>query len=387
MRRVAVVISVLLFLGAQAGFAQATQPGAHYVGKLDFPMVPLPADDTFGTYGYTFGDIVIFSFEDDNLCKILNSAGDVIWSDTLMEDGYALVDSLDPEVYEIQGSEEFSVLTGDPFNLGVCCWFAVDQNSRPLSTKLLSVGPKDFTRGQNVITVFSYHDGTHVLLREIDTGDTIWEGYLDSAEYYFQDKQYNPPIVFSVEANKPVSAGTFSGVVANYAPAFNGTFTGRDFMTYYHGLTLDEQDIQIIPWEDSTTVIVTNLDNPADTIWEVFCEKRGETKGRAMPTEIAVHVHADKDISVCQNPWASYIVGDNVIPAHLVRGIDRDGLGLGTEFFMPLIQSDLVDIYPSRLHIIAYEDNTQVTLGRIPDTSGNETTVWQGTLNRGEFFA
>jgi hypothetical protein len=70
-----------------------------------------------------------------------------------------------------------------------------------------------------------------------------------------------------------------------------------------------------------------------------------------------------------------------------MRGIDPNGLGIGTEYFLPLEYTPTwaADYY-SRLHVIAYTDNTNVRVSRIPRYGGTETNVWQGTLNRGEYY-
>ncbi len=359
---------------------QSYEP-THMVGRFEFP--PAAPEDSFVTYVYSYGDIVIFSYADDNDCKMYDAQGGLVWSGTMMEDDYELITGLSQGVYKVDIPKGSSVLSGDPFTEGLGCWYAVDQYNRPKGTKLLSVGPTNYSYSQNLIVVFSYYDNTHVVIRDVDTKDIIWEGDLDSAKYYVKDSPYVTPIVFSVEASRPVSAGTFSGVVDTYAPAFNGTFTGQDFMTYVHSRTSASQDLNIIPWEDNTTVTITTLGNPADTIWSVLCRNRGEIKGMAMPQNRAIYIHADKDISVSQTPWASW--GGGSIAFYLTRGIDRDGLGLGTDFFIPIEQS-VSGGYTSRLHVIAFLDTTEVTVTRIPRSGGEETTIWEGTLHKGEYY-
>ncbi|TKJ43674.1 hypothetical protein CEE36_03030 [candidate division TA06 bacterium B3_TA06] len=251
------------------------------------------------------------------------------------------------------------------------------------------MGPKISSVSDAVIAVFAYYDSTHVVVRDIDEGGIIWEGDLDSAEYYLQDSPTPHPLIFSVESTKPVSAVTLSGlsgVVGTYAPAFNGTFTGQDFITYCHNWTEASQDLNIIPWEDDATVVVTDLDDPADTIWQVVCPKKGEIKGMDMPQRIALYIHADKDISVAQTPWASY--GASMIAFYMVRGIDRGGTGLGTEFYLP-VETSLSGggrDYYSRLHVVAFKDSTEVTVTRIPRDGGDKTEIWQGTLHTGEYY-
>ncbi|TKJ43848.1 hypothetical protein CEE36_01645 [candidate division TA06 bacterium B3_TA06] len=417
MRRVVVIVSILLLGGVQIGLAQAVEPSdvlvqdyverdttrpaplfegtveqTHYVGKLDLPMIP-QEEDTFATFAYTYGDIVIFSYGDSNYCRILNDAGDSVWSGVLMNEEYVLVKDIPWGVYEVLGSKEFSVLSGDPFVRGLGTWYAVDQNSRPLSTKLLSVGPKStgIPANEAILAVFAYHNNTHVVVRNMENQTVIWEGDLDSAEYYLREGGDVPPIVYSVEATRPVSTMTSCGVNGMYVPAFNGTFTGRDFMTYQHMWGTAPQDIQFVPWEDETWVTVTDLNNPADTIRRIFCEKRGKIKGFAVPLPTGgrpLYIHADKDISVSQTEWTSF--GIHHVAFYMVRGIDRDGLGLGKEFYIPLQASvswsDIGLIY-SRLHVIAFSDSTDVKVTRTPKSGGNEeTTIYEGTLDRGEFY-
>ena len=352
----------------------------HTVGRFQFPL--LSEQDTFVSYVYTYGDVVIFSYEDSPEFEVVDSEGNSVWYGTLMEDEYECIGELAWGVYMITSPKGFSVLSGDPFLEGLGCWYAVDQNSRPLSTKLLSVGPKMSDISDEVIVVFAYHDGTYVVVTDLGTDEVIWEGDLDSAEYYVRDT-LGPIVIFSVESTKPVSAVTLSGVVGTYAPAFNGTFTGHDFMTYCHDWTEGPQDLNIIPWEDNTTVTITDLHNQDDTIWQEEFENRGVIRGQAMPEDRALYIHADKDISVSQSPWASF--GDGSIAFYMIRGIDREGLGLGIEFFMPIEQS-LSGGYLSRLHVVAFVDSTEVEVDRIPRNGGQETTVWEGVLNKGEYY-
>ncbi|MCK4231344.1 hypothetical protein KAX21_00215, partial [candidate division WOR-3 bacterium] len=416
-------MSILLFGGIQIGLAQATgqknllmleydpaapavplsavsQEPTHYVGKLDLPMIP-QGEDTFATYAYTYGDMVIFSYGDSNQCWVIDSKGKTVWSGIVMRDKYIAVQGLSDGVYLVMGNKEFSLISGDPWGMGLGAWTAVDENSSPGSTKFLSMGPGasvwlplDF---EQALTVFTYHNGTHVVIKNIDVDTLIWEGDLDSAEYYYyrhsNDAKDNFP--YSVESTKPVSTMTGGGL-GFYAPASNGTFTGRDFMTYIvfvrepADMRVVPQDLQIVPWEDETWVTITDLDNPADTIWRQFFKNRGEIKGIQVPLPDykgrALYIHSDKDISVPQTPWTSY--GTMLIGFFFVRGIDRDGLGIGKEFYLPLETSMSTGgrTYPCRLHVFAFYENTQVKVTRIPKGGGNETFIWEGTLNKGEYY-
>lgn len=368
---------------------QSYEP-THMVGRFTLPPVSNPDVNETGTYAYSYSDIVIFSYDDHNECEVIDSEGHTVWSGIIWEDDYELISNLSVGIYKVTASKGFSVLGGDPFKIGLGCWYAVDQNSRPLSTKFLSIGPGHrYNPGdQTCVIIFAYQDSTHIVFIDLDADSTIWEGDLDSLGYHLQSFDVLTPIAYSIESSKPVSTMTGGGVVGMYAPAFNGAFTGRDFMTYQHYWMELTQDIQIIPWENNTTVTITNLDDPADTIWKAFCERKGEIKGTAINSygsgPRALYIHADKDISVSQSPWTSY-GGNSTIAFYMIRGINREGLGLGTEFYIPVEQS-LSDGYYSRLHVIAFLDSTEVTVTRIPRNGGDETTIWEGTLQTGEFY-
>jgi hypothetical protein len=370
------------------GFTPNHLEPTHTVGRFQFPL--LSEQDTFVSYVYTYGDIVIFSYEDSSEFEIIDSVGNSVWSGTLMEDEYECISELAWGVYMITSPKGFSVLSGDPFALGLGCWYAVDENSRPISTKLLSVGPKNTPTGYYaVLVVFAYNYNTLVVVIDRENDQIVWEGDLDSAEYYLREGGDHAPIVYSVEATRPVSTMTACGVNGMYVPAFNGTFTGRDFMTYQHRWADTPQDIQVVPWEDNTTVTVVDLDNPAYTICSLLCENRGEIKGFRVPLSGGgrpLYIHADKDISVSQTEWVSF--GTSYVTFYMVRGIDRDGLGLGGEFYIPL-QASVSFFNPliySRLHVIAFSDSTDFIVTRIPRDGGDETMIYEGTLHRGEFY-
>lgn len=365
-----------------------TRGPIHEIGHFDFPA--MAEEDSFVTYVYTYGEILIFSYADDNDLSMYNAQGQVVWADTMQEDEYTHIQGLEPGVYKVDIPKGSSVLSGDPFVTGIGTWYAVDQDSKPLSRKLLSVGPhvNGSVGHVPVLAVFSYQDNTHVTIHDIDGDTVIWEGYLDSAQYYIREGGDVPPIVYSVEANNPVSTMTGGGLGGMYIPAFNGTFTGRNFMTYQQLWSTGQgHDLLIVPWEDNTTVTVTDLNNPDAIIWEEFFPKRGEIVGRLIPpigNGRALYIHADKDISVPQVPWVSY-TAPNSLGFFLMRGMDRSGLGIGHEFFVPLEGSQL-PTYPSRLHVIAFEDSTEVVVTKTPRDGGEEKTVWEGVLNSGEYY-
>lgn len=387
---VGIVLIPVIMIGAQDYVSWSdrmtplTQEPTHEVGRFDFSR--LSPEDTFMTFAYTYGDIVIFSFKDDNHCKIIDSEGGVVAEDTLMLDEYLFAQDIPWGVYLVTASEPVSVLSGDPWGQGLGCWYAVDEESKPLGTKLLSVGPKTAPSGNDAcMVVFAYHDNTHVIVRNLDNEQIIFEGDLDSAEYWIQDHGDVPPVFYSVEATYPVSTMTACGVNGMYIPSFNGTFTGTDFMAYQHSWGGTPQDCQIISWNDNTTVTMHALDDPGLVFREEFCAEKGDVKMFNIPVREAVYIRSDKPISLSQTEWWSFGLDKTYICAfYMARGIDPDGLGLGKEFYLPIEVT--YEDSPSRLHVIAFKDNTHVTVTRTPKNSSDELFVWKGFLNQGECY-
>ncbi|MBN2381213.1 hypothetical protein JXM67_15545, partial [candidate division WOR-3 bacterium] len=358
---------------------------SNYVGKIRLPFA-LQERDTFATFVYTYGDIVVFSYADDNPIEILDSLGNLVTVDTLMLDEYLYAKDIPWGVYQVLAEKEFSVLSGDPWGVGLGCWYAVDQHSSPISTKLLSVGPKTAPSGYDAcMLVFAYHDNTHVIVRNLDNDQVIFEGDLDSADYWIQNHGDIPPVFYSVEASYPVSTMTACGVNGMYIPSFNGTFTGTDFMGYQHGWSGTPQDCQVIPWEDNTRVTMHSLTNPSMQYRSEVCQNKGDVTLFSLPVGEAVYIHSDKPISVSQTEWWSFGMDKQFICAfYMVRGIDPDGLGLGREFYIP-IEVTYSDS-PSRLHVIAFTDDTYVRVTRSLKSNPGEAFLWEGNLDRGDFY-
>ncbi|MBD3286771.1 hypothetical protein GF359_09155, partial [candidate division WOR-3 bacterium] len=371
----------------------------HYFGHID-ELRPLPQDDEFATYAYTYDDMVIFSYDEENFVQVLDIFDNPVWSGTIPLDSFAIVDGLADSVYMVLATGEFTVVSGDPWGMGLGTWCAVDENSRPVSTKLLSVGPKYLQMSGNyaegVIAVFAYANNTHVIVRNLDTDGVIWEGDLNAGDHYYyrHDDPTNPRgFPYSVEASRPVSALTLNGMGGVYIPSFNGTFVGRDFLTYspycYQNGDVTK-NVAVLPWEDDTRVIIVDLDNPEDTIWDKVCPTAGVIEGtvislprRDQKLGRGLKIHSDKDITFMNVPYATY--GNNIIGFYIMAGIDRNGLGIGTEFHVPLVCSGGAG-YATRLHVIAYSDNTSFTVTRTPKLGGAEEPIASGTLDRGEYY-
>jgi len=253
--------------------------------------------------------------------------------------------------------------------------------------------------------IFAYQDSTDVEMRELSTQTKILEVSLDSAEYHVWEVSEQGEIPFvSIESNLPVSVASNGYHVGMYTPSFNGTFTGQHFFSYlpYTNPTHTHfpQEINIVPYGDNTTVTVTALENPLDTIWEVMLPKRGEITGKGIVwgTEgpQALYIHADKDISVSLSPYTNYGVYDTSGSGYsareygyLLRGIDRSGLGLGNDFFIPLLCAEDINDTSSWVKVISLQENSHVRIGRIPKWGGDEEQLLAGYLDRGEshFYA
>ncbi|MEA3312575.1 MAG: hypothetical protein U9Q76_10200, partial [candidate division WOR-3 bacterium] len=341
----------------------------------------LPAEeDTFGTYIYTFGDIVIFSYGDSARAEITDQSGNVIWSGNLNADEYAYRRTGEG-IYQVRCNKEFSVLIGDPLSQIVQGWHAVDQHSRPLSNKFLTVMQGSWVSGAHAgrerFCVFAYHDNTDVTVKNLDDGTIIWTGTLDSLQRWEKRRSVQVGLPVSVEATKEVSVLSY-GDCGYYAPAFNGTFTGRDFITFCGDLGGTNmipwaQALKVVPWEDNTNVVVTDLDNPADTLWKFFVAKKGNIQSKTFVGRF-LKVHADRDISCAMIP------GTAVCYYHLVRAIDRNGLGIGTEFYIPALGPCSDSRVDGKIDLFAFYDDTEVRIFKMPDEIH---PVWSGTLDKG----
>lgn len=378
-----ILITLGVAVGLQTGYGWRTT------------SMPEEVVDSVTSWVYTYGYVTIFSYADSNSCEIFDAEGESVWSDILREDEHAVIQCPDSGAYHIVAKKEIGIMSGNPFLvLGMGSWFAVGQENSPLSTKLLSAGPgvQSDPSAEISVVIFAYQDSTHVVFKNLEGMDKIiWEGDLDSADYYRWHGDGTEVLEFSVEASRSVSAVTGCMSVGTYAPAFNGTFTGQDFLAYFHYEDF-KQDFAVIPWEDSTEVFVTDIDNPEDTLWQTFCEKKGQIKGSHVNENgvgpRAVFVHSDKDISVAQIPWATH--NDADISFYSARAIDRKGSGLGTEYYLPL-QMSLFDPLQhnhvlSRIQVVAYYDNTNVSVSKIPREGEDEKQIWEGIINRGEFY-
>ncbi|MBN2380636.1 hypothetical protein JXM67_12615 [candidate division WOR-3 bacterium] len=371
--------------------------------------MPLPQEDSFTSYVYAFGDVAVFSYSNNNHVRLLTHEGDIVWEGTLGRDDYRLIrelpsgDSLPYGPYTVTADRMFSVLAGNatPSTDG---WTAVDGYGQPQSTKYLTLGPDasrytyDNYQVQSCIVIFSYHNDTHIQIRNLDDSTIIWEGDLDSLEYHLWEVTPEDDVTaVAIESSKPVSAVTCGGGVGMYAPAFNGTFTGKDFITYlnyFHHRPTDKQGLNIIPWEDSTTVTAFNLDDLTDTICEVFCDKQGAVKGKIINEDEvdprAIYIHSDKDISISQSPFLYEKDSSDLwnIGEYLTRGIERSGRYFGTEFYLPIIYTGGGEyLYEgSRLCVVAYNENTHIKVTQTPYEGGDELHIWSGFLDRGEYY-
>lgn len=356
----------------------------HRVGRLELPSAPAEID-SFGTYVFAFHGLTLFSYDKSNSCFVYTQDGSLFWSGTLNRNQSMVLDCPDSGLYWVSASKGITVLNGNgllPSSLG--SWFAIDPYNNPLSTKLLSMGPgtKITIYDERCVVVFSYEDSTHFKLSI--PGDTvIWEQDLDSANFYVWETEGKFTKTVMVEASNPVSLMTGAATAGRWVPSFNGTFTGMDFMTYVH-YEDGYQDIQVIPWLDSTNVRITEIGNPSNVIWETFCEKKGVIKGTPVNKDWkgprSLFIHSDKDISVSEASWASIDSGSYFYSA---VAVDRGGALLGKEFYLPLIRSDE---YPCRLHVVSFKDDNTIKVTRISDEGAEDTVIWQGALDRGEYY-
>ncbi len=373
---IALVFGSVLSLSSFA--APAGAPPTRTVPALPEPVKPVRFNrawvDTFSTYIYSFGDIIPFSYEDSTELEIKDELGATVWSGILNADTFLLVPALTGG-YFIQGNKRYAILTGDATSAGCTGFFAVDQYGLPLSTKLLTYMPLKFStpgwQTDETFIVFGYQNSTDVVVRNLETKELLWQGSLDKAEHY---SFYPGKIPVMVTATKPVSALSYADQDW-YIPASEGNFVGTLFYTWVGRVGSSggwQNDLNIFPWQDSTTVTVTNTESGA-TIWT------GQLNEGKVHTVLASHVYvtiqSDKPISAVITPFFSY----RSDYYHMQRCIDSTGMGIGRKFYVcACAATKLLDDF---ILVYSFEDSTAV---EITDTRTG-TVDWRGVLNKGQF--
>ncbi len=334
--------------------------------KLDVSgkFVTVSGDPVYATTTYTFADIVVFSYFDSTEYSLYNTLGIKIDSVKLGMNSYHVF-SPGVGIYSIQGTKSFTLLIGDPISRSVMGFFAVDESGRPLSTNINTFMPKNYYSKEHFI-VFAYSNNTGFQIKDLSSGSIIATGILNEGEHYQLDG-YNNTFI-NVTSNKPISALSYTDQ-GYYIPATNGTFAGNHFFGFSGSVAGFRNGIIVTAYNDFTSFIIKNS-TTNDTI-AIDTLNAGEVFSRVVYADTYWEIIASNNCTVCNTPYAAY----SSSYYYLTRQIDEDGLGIGNNFYTPVI--------PGNYNVFSYEDENIVTIVDQSDSS----LVWSDTLNTGEEYS
>lgn len=362
------VISVFVFGQETAGMAPPdagsdarhfTSPGHVFIAEKSYNN---QGEFLYSTTTYTFTDLVIFSYADNSYFYVIDANGTKLDSVSLNENEF-YVFSPGNGVFTIEGNQSFSLLIGDPVSHSVMGYFAVDESGSPLSTRLNTYMPVNQYSGEHFI-VFAYNDGTEFEIRDLENSSTIAAGILNTGEH-FELNGYNG-IFLGVTANKPVSALSYTDQ-GYYIPSTNGTFAGQEFYGYSGYIGHWSNGIIVVSYQDSTDFVVLSSES-GDTLFSGRINQ-GEVASYPVYGDTYWELHSTGNVTVCNTPYAAY----SGSYYYLTRQIDETGLGIGTNFYAPVISDDV--------NLFSYENDNLIS---IHNMSTDDTTTTM--LNRGEGF-
>lgn len=380
------LITVFFFLGF-AGLSKAQEyPGSAKDSvslqqmKMQQGIVPFQSatasqqdDSQYHTTVFTFTDIVVFAYANDTEITIVDANGNTVKSTTLQENEYD-VSSLSTGVYRIFGSKAFTALIGDATSNLVQGYYAVDQSGRGTSTLFNTYMMGQYT-GEEKFIVSAYEDGTEFTIKNLETGELLHAGVLNKDEHFtMSDTPYNT--FLQVSASKPVSALSY-GDQDYYVPAENGSFSGKNFLGYSAYIGSWTNSITVTGYHDDTNVSIINT-KTGETI-NSYTINEGEVRTEPINTETYWKVEADKTVTAANIPYAGW-TGNYY---YKTRAIDKEGVGAGTLFYVPTIQS--------QINVFSFEDANNVTIQRLGQNTdypySDPTTVFDGTLDAGEGYS
>lgn len=335
-------------------------PGLLGFGSQEGPL----ANDVYATYTYTHSDLILFGYHENTYFEVKDASGVLVWSGSL-DDGEHQELITEAGVFRITGTSPYSVLTGDAATNWVLGYYALDDSGRAVSTRLhtYQVDWESYYYYPAHFLVFAYENGTAVTITDSSTGELIWSGSLDKGEHY--DNATLDDRYVTVQASLPVSALSFTDQ-GYYVPASNGLFVGQTFYAYAsfaHG----NYDFNIQAHSDNTHVTLRDTET-GELVWSGTLnagERHTESSGKY---DQFYTVEADKNVTVSHAPVDGNYYHSLYIP-------DLSGSGIGNQFMHSAIGQ-------GRLVLFSYKDGNEVTL---QDSSGD--TVWQGTLNQGDFYS
>lgn len=214
------------------------------------------------------------------------------------------------------------------------------------------------------VIFFAYEDGSELALYRPD-GAPIWQGTLDAGQRQLINVPTGTYLAtgstkFAILSGDPVS----QGVAGYYATDQNGFGVSRELYTYTQSSFFSPREFFIVfGYEDNTHFTVA--DATTGQVYYTGTLNNGQHWESNTLHNRWLHVTADKPVSAY-----TYYDQGSLIPA-------ADGRWSGTLFYA---YAGLVGNWANDVNIMAFEDNTQVTLQNL-DTG---QVYWTGTLNSGQ---
>jgi hypothetical protein len=326
----------------------------------------------FKTVFFSFGDVVVFSYQDGLTFSIYSSNGTKITTQSL-DKGKAYLSQPGKGVYRAVGDKPFSVLMGDPVSASIMGYFAADDSFRGVAKEFYSYVASD----QDVI-VFAYSKGA------TDVTVTEWNGqaWVPLSQFTLNGPGGHNRIQKPAWSKKwlhfigsqPISVEFYSDRCFA-VPAETGLWAGKHFYLFagWYGDATPGDNIHIHSYKDANQVTVRNIGG--DQIWSGTINE-GEMANidrQTIGVNKFIEVTSTETVTVTDETfWTQQYYGFLGVP-------DQSGTGVGTKFYTYARESPPSGV--GGIWAFAYQDGTKV---EIRDMTANKKVVWSGTLNANE---
>lgn len=360
------------------------KPGASDEGSVQFRPGHITVDQTqsisdkksltnlsqevYSTCSFTFNDLLIFSYEDNNEIIICNSSRYIIWHGTLGDNQFQSL-SVGEGVYCVYSSKPFSLLIGDPISEDVMGYYAMNDAGKGVGNEVLTYMPRD-AYGQEKFIVFGYYDQSLVEITDIEINEVIWIGVIDRDEHYVSSLINNRFI--KVRSNYPVSVLSYADQ-GYLVPDQSGNWTGTEFYGYAGFVGHWPNELNIVSYSDSANVFVINTETDS-TIWEGSI-KLGEIINLILTDsntlEVYFKVISDDIVTVSVSPYQNstsnyyYLAGCS----------DLNGTGIGNLFYVPALDY-------GKLVFNSFEENNNISITNLSTGS----VVYNNVLKGGAYL-
>ena len=334
--------------------------------------VEVNAAKEFKTVFYSFGDVIIFSYQDGLTVSIYSSNGTKLTTKSL-DKGAQYFFKPGKGVYHAVGDKPYAVLMGDPVSANIMGYFAADDSFRGVSKEFYSYVAED----QDVI-VFSYGRGT------TSVTVTEWSGkaWVPLSQFSLNgpgghNRVENPTwgkkwLHFT--SDQPISVEFYSDRCFA-VPAESGLWSGTHFYLFagWYGASTPGDNIHIHSYKDGNAVTVRYIGG--DTI---YSGKLNDGEWANIDrTKIGVNKYIEitstDTVTVTDETfWIQQYYGFLGVP-------DQSGTGVGTKFYTYARESPPDGV--GGIWAFSYQDGTSV---EIRDMTANKALVWSGTLNANE---